>query len=97
LINSPKLRARAVVAGMVQGVGFRFWTERKAEALGLSGWVRNLYDGRVEVVLEGSDTLVREMVESLQGGPPGAQVEKVEVSWSEKLEDLRGFVIKGSI
>lgn len=66
------------VTGMVQGVFYRSWTEQTARELGLSGWVRNLPDGRVEAVLEGEKSRVEKMVELCRKGPPHARVEKVE-------------------
>jgi acylphosphatase len=63
----------------VQGVFFRDFTCRQARALGVAGWVRNLPDGGVEAVLEGEEGSVREMIGRLEGGPPHARVERVEV------------------
>jgi acylphosphatase len=78
---------RAVVRGRVQGVGFRFFAERAARELGISGWVRNLSDGSVESVAEGEEEDVRRYVERLRAGPRAGRVEAVEV------EDVaaRGF------
>lgn len=65
------------VSGRVQGVGFRFFVERCAETLKIRGWVRNLSDGRVEVVASGSpDALIR-LETALHSGPPGARVDQV--------------------
>ncbi|MET1051149.1 MAG: acylphosphatase [Mycetocola sp.] len=74
------IRRHAVVSGRVQGVGFRYWTHREAERLGINGWVRNRADGTVEVELEGAPAAVAELVEWLGHGPSGAVVERVEVS-----------------
>jgi acylphosphatase len=70
---------RYVVAGLVQGVGFRWYVARQARGLGLSGYARNLADGRVEVVATGSDvaTLAR-LEELLRAGPAHARVDSVE-------------------
>ena len=71
---------RYQVSGRVQGVGFRFFVLEAAEQEGLSGWVRNLPDGRVEIAAEGD----REAVERFEGlvrrGPPAARVERVDTS-----------------
>jgi acylphosphatase len=70
---SPTCR-HVVVSGRVQGVGFRWWARERARALGLAGWVRNLPDGRVELLLEGEAETVRAMLEWLADGPPAARV-----------------------
>jgi acylphosphatase len=67
------------IAGRVQGVSFRVWTERRANALGLSGWVRNLADGDVEAVFSGPAEAVDAMLAACREGPRLARVEKVEV------------------
>ena len=65
---------RFVVRGMVQGVGFRWFVVRKARSLGLTGFVRNLADGTLEVVAEGPGPSLVALESELQQGPPGAQV-----------------------
>jgi acylphosphatase len=76
----PELkRARVLVAGDVQGVGFRWSTRAEAAGLGLSGWVRNLRDGRVEAVFEGPAPDVDAMVSWCRTGPRWASVAGVEV------------------
>ena len=64
--------------GRVQGVGFRWWTQRTATGLGLRGWVRNRADGSVDVVVAGSEESVAEMGSRLQDGPRSARVERIE-------------------
>jgi acylphosphatase len=66
------------VRGRVQGVGFRWFVRERARALGLTGWVRNRQDGSVEVLAEGSDTALRELLDVLRAGPSGARVSGVE-------------------
>jgi acylphosphatase len=70
---------RAVVSGRVQGVGFRFFAERAARKAGVFGWVRNLPDGRVETVVEGSDDAVERYLDEIRKGPLGARVTDVVV------------------
>ena len=70
---------RAVVSGRVQGVGFRFFAERAANKEGVFGWVRNLPDGRVETVVEGSDDAVERYLAEIRKGPLGARVTDVAV------------------
>jgi acylphosphatase len=73
-------RYRLRVTGVVQGVGFRWFTLRVARRLGLAGWVRNDADGSVEVLVEGSDGAVERLVEELRRGPEGASVSEVRQS-----------------
>jgi acylphosphatase len=72
-------RVHVLVSGRVQGVFFRGATHAKMRALGVSGWVRNLPDGRVEAVVEGDDARVAEALVFLRRGPPHASVASVEV------------------
>jgi acylphosphatase len=69
---------RFLVSGRVQGVGFRFFAEDQARAENLSGYVRNLPDGRVETVAEGEEESVRRFERAINRGPRGAIVERVE-------------------
>jgi len=68
-----------LISGLVQGVAYRAWMERRANALGLSGWVRNLWDGDVEAVFCGPADAVEAMLAACREGPRGAMVERVEV------------------
>jgi acylphosphatase len=78
----------------VQGVGFRVSAEEEAMVLGLAGWVRNLADGRVEIVAEGYRDAVEELAEWCRHGPPFSKVAGVEVSWEEPCGDLHDFRIR---
>lgn len=71
----------AVVHGRVQGVGFRYFAQREAIALGLTGWVANQPDGSVRCVAVGPRAIVEAFVERLREGPPSAFVDRVELSW----------------
>ena len=66
-----------IVKGQVQGVGFRWWARRRADALGLEGWIRNAADGSVEVAVRGAPALVDQFRAELWSGPPGARVSAV--------------------
>jgi len=66
---------RYLISGRVQGVGFRWSVRSRADALGISGFVRNLPDGRVEVVADAPDNLLTDFEEYLKTGPPGARVD----------------------
>ena len=84
-------RLHAVVRGDVQGVGFRYFVQRKAQQLGLRGWVRNNDDGSVELVAEGGRDQLEELKRALQEGPRMARVDRVETQWSAATGNLRGF------
>ncbi len=79
-------RVHGIVHGEVQGVGFRAFTQRHATALGLSGWVRNLYDGNVEFLAEGETEKVREFIRLLGTGPRCAIVSRLEILEEEETE-----------
>lgn len=88
-----KVRTYVFVSGLVQGVFFRFETMRRARRRNVTGWVRNLPDGRVEAVFEGKKTDVEEMVSFCQVGPPGAVVRDVKVYWEEPTGQFKNFRI----
>lgn len=87
------VRAHIYVSGRVQGVFFRDHTHRWASSLGLTGWVRNLWDGRVEVLVEGEKDKVEKLIVKIRQGPPLAHVEDVEVSWEEYRGEFQDFHI----
>lgn len=82
-MTSSNKSVRAVISGRVQGVWFRGWTEREAQKLGLSGWVRNCPDGTVEALFSGDAVDVDAMIAACWSGPPAARVISVEVSADE--------------
>ena len=82
-----------IVSGRVQGVFFRAYTRETALALKLTGWVRNLPDGRVETVFEGEDTNVQSMLEWCKKGPPHALVNELEASEQTYTGEFREFRI----
>ena len=71
---------RALIAGRVQGVGFRYFVALEARALGLAGFVRNLRDGRVEAIVSGPQDKIEALLAACRRGPPGSRVEGVEVA-----------------
>lgn len=87
-------RLEARVYGTVQGVGYRYFVVRHARRLGLTGFVRNLADGSVEVVAEGEAAALRELVSLLEAGPTGAVVERVEAGWGENAKEHESFDLK---
>lgn len=76
-------RLHALITGRVQGVSFRYHTLHTAQGLGLTGWVRNLPDGRVEVMAEGEDERVRRLEQWLHRGPTAARVTDVYSRWQD--------------
>ena len=92
--SGDRERAHVYVSGDVQGVFFRDSARQRAGELGLAGWVRNLPDGRVEAVFEGTRDKVREMVRWCEEGPPHAGVEGVEAEFEAPSEDLDGFEVR---
>jgi len=83
------------ITGRVQGVWFRASTQRKAQELGLKGWVRNLSDGRVELLAKGDPELVQELRTWIEdGGPPTARVERIEEIPGPEQYPAAGFEIK---
>lgn len=80
---------RLNITGRVQGVGFRFYMERKARELGVTGWVRNRRDGAVEAVVQGTTGAVESMIAWARRGPPSAIVAEVRVS--DASGDYAGF------
>jgi acylphosphatase len=89
----PKKRFHAFFSGRVQGVGFRFTAENIAESLKINGWVKNLDDGRVEVVAEGQEKNLENFLEQLKTEFV-SYIKDVDVDWQEPVEGLKGFGIK---
>ncbi len=79
-------RVRVLVSGRVHGVAFRYFVREWASDLGVTGWVRNLADGRVEVLAEGDEERVDRLLDHLSEGPRLARVERLDVS----REEFRG-------
>ncbi len=92
-MGKDPVRVRVLAGGRVQGVAYRFFAEKWAASLGVSGWVRNLADGRVEVVAEGEPASVGTFLERLREGPRLARVESFEVRGEEATGEFTGFRI----
>lgn len=90
--SQSQVRAHVFISGQVQRVGYRFSTCDQAAALHINGWVRNLHDGRVEAVFEGSEAQVQEMLRWCRKGPPSAIVQDVVVEF-EQVTGLKNFQI----
>jgi acylphosphatase len=89
-----EIQAYVKVYGMVQGVGFRYFTRHVGNSLGVSGFVRNLPDGGVEAVIEGEENKVRQMIDRLREGPDSSIVEDLQVEIGEYSGQFRGFTIR---
>lgn len=86
-------RAHVVIHGQVQGVFFRSYLRDRAEQRQLTGWVKNCFDGTVEVVLEGKEEPIQEIVEWCHTGPSEAEVKKVDVTWEKPTKEFKDFSI----
>ena len=87
---------RLMIAGRVQGVGYRFWAERTASALGVRGWVRNRADGSVELLATGDDAAVAALIEACHRGPRAAIV--IDVAVAEANDDgSPGFSARSTV
>lgn len=89
-----RARAHVFISGMVQGVFFRSETAHEAKKHGVTGWVRNLPDGRVEAVFEGEEENVKQLVEFCRRGPRGARVAEVNASWETYTGEFEEFEIR---
>jgi len=89
-----KTRAHVFVSGRVQGVFFRTETQDEARRQGVTGWIRNIPDGRVEAVFEGEKDKVEALIEFCRRGPPGARVTKVDVTWEDYTGQFKSFAIR---
>lgn len=85
---------RYLISGKVQGVGYRYFTTRVARELSLTGWVRNLPDGRVEAVAAGPVARLKRFASELRIGPPRAEVSGIEVEESVSDVKIEGFQIR---
>ena len=91
------IRAHITVEGRVQGVGYRANTRRMANQLKLKGWVRNLRDGRVEIIVEGEEEMVDRLIQWCHRGPTSAYVSKVSSEKSEAKREFDRFRVKSSL
>lgn len=89
-----KARAYVLISGMVQGVFFRANTSYKAQELGVNGWVRNRWDGKVEAEFEGEEEAVKRLITFCHKGPPGASVRDVKVKWKRYAGEFDSFSVR---
>ena len=93
-VKSVTVRARMLIGGRVQGVCYRATAQDRAQELGLTGWVRNLADGRVELVAEGARAQIEALEKWCCKGPPFAVVADVNVVWEEARGETQGFELR---
>ena len=89
-----RIARRFIVSGRVQGVGFRWFVHDTATREGVSGWVTNRLDGRVEAFVEGDEDALRRVESALHVGPRGARVEHVTATDEDVTGNLKGFSIR---
>ncbi|MEW5871325.1 MAG: acylphosphatase [Chloroflexota bacterium] len=95
--NEPETaRLHAIVEGRVQGVGFRYFVEETAVNLGLQGWVRNRWEGSVEVVAEGPRASLEKLLAALQRGPRAAFVSNIENRWLPPTGEFSRFYVRST-
>lgn len=90
-----KIRVHVYITGRVQGVGYRYSTLNQAQNLGLTGWVKNTHDRRVEAVFEGDENIVEQMLKWCQNGPAMSFVTDIEINRLPYTGEFTTFTIKG--
>ncbi len=88
------MRALIIVRGIVQGVGYRFFTVKKAREYQIRGYVRNIPDGTVEVMAEGDKGMLQDFIKQLRIGPVSAQITGMDVQWFDDEMGFEDFNIK---
>jgi len=91
---AESIRAHILISGRVQGVSFRAKAQKVAQEFGVSGWIQNLSDGRVEAVIEGREDKVEQMIEWAKRGPFLAKVDNIDIEWQEYKGEFNNFDFK---
>ncbi len=94
MVSTDVVRRRLLISGIVQGVGFRYWAVRESAAFSVTGYVRNLYDGSVEAVLEGPRDDVTSFERVLRQGPPYGRIRRVDGIDEEPRGEFASFDVK---
>jgi acylphosphatase len=89
-----QMRVRVIISGNVQGVFFRSFIKSNARMFNISGWVKNVSNGKVEAVFRGEEYEVNKIIELCKQGPPGSDVKNVEVKEDRSKEQTEGFDIR---
>lgn len=92
--DTPQKRLHAIVSGRVQGVGFRYFTQQQAVKLGLNGWVRNRWNGTVEVTAEGTQEQLETLLQAIRRGPRTGTTQEVKSSWRAATGEFQRFRIR---
>ena len=87
-------RLHAVIHGRVQGVGYRAFAAHSAKQIGLTGWVRNRFNGTVETVAEGDRSQLEQYLQNLQRGPGPSNVSQVDAEWSPATLEFDQFKVR---
>lgn len=87
------MKKHIYITGRVQGVGFRHFTRKNADRLGINGWVKNLPDGRVEAIFQGPEDRVEELIDRCKDGPISSYVKDMEVSEADETKDHTSFEV----
>lgn len=85
------MQARIYISGVVQNVGFRWFVKSNAKSRGLTGWVKNTEDGRVEALAQGEKPMIERLIKLCKKGPFLAEIKSVEVEWEEETEHFVDF------
>ena len=88
------IQLQIMVSGEVQGVGYRYYTQMKAIQFGITGWVKNLQDGGVEILASGKKEDLERFIDEVRRGNPFSTVDHIDVNETEKIETYRSFAIK---
>ncbi|MCA9958714.1 MAG: acylphosphatase [Anaerolineales bacterium] len=92
--NQSLKRLEATIYGRVQGVSFRYYTQREAQRLRLTGWVANQSDGSVRVIAEGPELPLHQLLQFLYRGSPMAQVDHVDLTWGAATNEFHYFRVR---
>jgi acylphosphatase len=94
LAAAMEIRAHVVVSGFVQGVGFRYFVFHRAIRFGLTGFVRNIFSGEVEIEAEGDRSLIEEFLKEVKIGPRNSRVKDVKIEWLNCTNLTKNFEIR---
>ena len=92
--DTQQMRLHATISGRVQGVGFRHFTATGAQRLGLTGWVRNRFNGTVETIAEGEKEALDAFLRHIQKGPGPSNVDEVKVDWQSATGEFDNFQVR---
>ena len=96
MADEALVRLHAIIEGRVQGVGYRYFVEENASALGITGWVRNRWDGSVEVLAEGERLLLEKLIAVMDQGPRSARVSEIKQDWQAATGEFSRFNIRST-